>query len=119
MDTTKLLFSYGTLQSVEVQIETFGRELAGSNDVLLGYKLNKVKINDQNVVVLSGESYHPIAVVTCDCEDEIPGVVFEITTEELAQSDKYEVDEYQRVMGKLKSGKSAWVYVSADDDTRT
>jgi gamma-glutamylcyclotransferase (GGCT)/AIG2-like uncharacterized protein YtfP len=117
MNTTELLFSYGTLQNIEVQLETFERELIGFNDVLLGYKLNKVKINDQNVVVLSGESYHPIAIVTCDCADEIPGMVFEITTEELAQSDKYEVDEYQRVMGKLKSGKNAWVYVSADDDT--
>jgi len=39
--------------------------------------------------------------------------VFEITVEELAQSDKYEVDDYQRVMGKMKSGRSAWVYVSS------
>ncbi len=110
----EFLFSYGTLQNIEVQFETFGRELTGFNDALLGYKLNKVKINDQNVVVLSGESYHPIAVVTCDLADEISGTVFEITTEELAQSDEYEVDEYQRVMGRLKSGKNAWVYVSAD-----
>lgn len=115
----EFLFSYGTLQSVEVQLETFGRELIGLNDVLLGYKLNKVKINDKNVVVLSGESYHPIAVVTCDCTDEIPGMVFEITAEELAQSDKYEVDEYQRVLGSFKSGKQAWVYVSAIDNAST
>jgi len=33
------LFSYGTLQNVEVQLETFGRELTGSKDHLLGYQL--------------------------------------------------------------------------------
>lgn len=109
----EFLFSYGTLQSKKVQFEIFGRELTGFNDVLLGYKLNKVKINDQNVVVLSDEIYHPIAVITCDLVDEILGMVFEITTEELAQSDKYEVDEYQRVLGWLKSGQLAWVYVQA------
>jgi len=118
-NTTELLFSYGTLQSVEVQLETFGRELVGSNDILLGYKLNQVKIHDQNVVMLSGESYHPIAVATGDGADEIPGMVFEITTQELAQSDEYEVDEYQRVLGSLKSGKQAWVYVSASNNTST
>jgi len=114
MVTTELLFSYGTLQNVEVQHETFGRKLVGFNDALLGYKLNQVKIHDQDVVALSGESYHPIAVLAFDRTDEIPGMVFEITAEELAQSDKYEVDEYKRIMGELKSGKSAWVYVNAD-----
>ncbi|RUM82060.1 MAG: gamma-glutamylcyclotransferase, partial [Candidatus Thioglobus sp.] len=38
------------------------------------------------------------------------------TADELAQSDEYEVDEYQRVLAKLKSGKQAWVYVSASDN---
>jgi hypothetical protein len=37
--------------------------------------------------------------------------VFEITAEELAQSDKYEVDDYQRVLGEMASGTSAWAYV--------
>ncbi|MDB2590301.1 gamma-glutamylcyclotransferase [Candidatus Thioglobus sp.] len=109
----EFLFSYGTLQSEKVQFETFGRELEGHADKLLGYKLAMVEIKDQHVVDLSGETHHPIAVVTCDLADEILGMVFEITTEELAQSDKYEVDEYQRVMGRFKSGKQAWVYVQA------
>lgn len=110
----EFLFSYGTLQSVEVQLETFGRELVGCDDALLGYQLEMVEIKDEAVVALSGETHHPIAIEVCDSADEIPGMVFEITAEELAQSDKYEVDEYQRVLGKLKSGKQAWVYVSAD-----
>ena len=113
------LFSYGTLQNVEVQLETFGRELTGSKDHLLGYQLEMVEIKDQGVVELSGETHHPIAIATCNHTDEIPGMVFEITTQELAQSDEYEVDEYQRVLGKLKSGKQAWVYVSASDNAST
>jgi len=104
------LFSYGTLQNVEVQLETFGRELTGSKDV---------EIKDHSVVELSGETHHPIAIVACDSSDEISGMVFEITAEELAQSDKYEVDDYQRVMGKFKSGAQAWVYVSASDNAST
>lgn len=35
--TTVLLFSYGTLQHKDVQIATFGRELTGRKDSLLGY----------------------------------------------------------------------------------
>ena len=110
----ELLFSYGTLQNKAVQLETFGRALIGTKDQLLGYQLEMVKIKDQAVVDLSGETHHPIAIATDDSADEISGMVFEITPEELNHSDRYEVAEYQRVMGKLKSGKSAWVYVSAD-----
>lgn len=106
------LFSYGTLQNTAVQHETFGRELTGYSDQLLGYKLEMVKIQDNNVVALSGESHHPIAVASES--DSISGKVFEITAEELTQSDQYEVDDYKRVLGKMQSGTSAWVYVSAD-----
>ena len=109
----EFLFSYGTLQSKKVQFETFERELEGHADKLLGYKLAMVEIQDQHVVDLSGETHHPIAVVTCDLADEILGMVFEITTDELAQSDLYEVSDYKRVMGRFKSGKQAWVYVQA------
>lgn len=109
------LFSYGTLQNVEVQLETFGRVLTGAKDQLLGYQLEMVEIKDQAVVDLSGETHHPIAVATGDSADEITGMVFEITTQELAQSDEYEVDEYQRVLGSLKSNKKAWVYVSISE----
>jgi len=115
----ELLFSYGTLQYIEVQLETFGRELTGTKDKLLGYQLEMVEIKDQAVVDLSGETHHPIAIVTNDSTNKIPGIVFEITTQELAQSDEYEVDEYQRVLGSLKSGKQAWVYVSASNNTST
>ena len=40
---------------------------------------------------------------------QFPGV-FEITAEELANADKYEVADYKRVAAPLASGRTAWVY---------
>jgi AIG2-like family. len=113
MQDIEPLFSYGTLQDTAVQLKTFGRELTGFKDQLLGYQLEMVEIKDTGVVELSGESHHPIAMATGNDTDQVDGMVFEITAQELAQSDEYEVDDYKRVMGKMKSGAQAWVYVSA------
>lgn len=115
MNTVEYLFSYGTLQNTPVQLEAFGRELVGSDDQLLGYKLEMVEIADQQVVALSGKTHHPIAVVSQDKGGFVSGVVFEISAEELAQSDEYEVDEYQRVLGEMVSGIPAWVYVECKE----
>ena len=41
---TELLFSYGTLQQPEVQLATFGRELTGHRDAIVGYDLDYVTI---------------------------------------------------------------------------
>ena len=38
------LFSYGTLQKEKVQIDLFGRILAGSADILRGYKISTLKL---------------------------------------------------------------------------
>ena len=43
----------------------------------------------------------------------VPGTVFEISQGELEQADRYEVVAYRRVLAKLLSGRSAWVYVDA------
>jgi gamma-glutamylcyclotransferase (GGCT)/AIG2-like uncharacterized protein YtfP len=113
MSEMELLFSYGTLQDTPVQIETFGRELEGYVDQLLGYKLETLLIQDQSVVDLSGKTHHPIAVFSMNADDKISGVVFKITKQELAQSDLYEVSDYKRIKAEFKSGKKAWVYVQA------
>ena len=110
---TVLLFSYGTLQSATVQLETFGRELVGYKDKLLNYRLAMLEIQDASVIKLSGKTHHPIAVSSQS--DTVSGQVFEITAEELAQSDKYEVDDYQRVLGEMASGTSAWAYVKCKE----
>ena len=107
------LFSYGTLQYESVQIATFGRKLVGSPEILLGYKLEKIKITDPEVIKKSGESEHWILIPSGVTQDQIKGMVFEITPAELKQADDYEVDAYKRVKVDLLSGGQAWAYVSA------
>jgi gamma-glutamylcyclotransferase (GGCT)/AIG2-like uncharacterized protein YtfP len=46
-------------------------------------------------------------------DDRVAGTVFEITAEELAAADRYEVADYKRVAASLASGLTAWVYVKA------
>ena len=110
---TENLFSYGTLQKESVQLDTFGRLLDGVPDILVGYKLSMIKIEDKKVITSSGATHHPIIKYTGDYSDTIEGIVFKITENELKQADKYEVDDYNRVPVQLKSGKSAWVYINA------
>ena len=54
------LFSYGTLQQPTVQIATFGHELQGRSDTLIGYVLTEVEITDEYVIQLSGKRFHPM-----------------------------------------------------------
>jgi hypothetical protein len=111
--TTELLFSYGTLQLESVQLATFGRKLGGAADVLPGFAQTMFKIEDADVVATSGKTHHPIAAFTGRDSDGIAGTVFQITTEELHNADKYEVAAYQRIAVSLRSGARAWVYVDA------
>ena len=108
-----LLFSYGTLQDKAVQMANFGRLLSGRLDSLPGYTLRPIMIEDASVVALSGKSQHTIAMRGQHADDEVTGMVFEITAEELVAADRYEVAEYTRVEVTLKSGMKAWVYIGA------
>jgi hypothetical protein len=45
--------------------------------------------------------------------DEVEGLVFEITADELASADRYEVNDYKRIAVTLKSGLEAFAYVKA------
>lgn len=107
------LFSYGTLQLERVQLETFGRLLDGISDVLVGYELSEVRIRDASVIEKSGTEIHPILKYTGNESDEVAGMVFEVTGEELQKADEYEVEDYKRVLGCFKSGSSAWIYAEA------
>jgi len=106
----QLLFSYGTLQMEKVQLETYGRKLKGKPDKLIGYKLSNLRITDKSVIEKSGKDIHPVAINTGDRNDNIAGVIFEITEQELAETDKYEVSDYERVKETFESGRKAWVY---------
>jgi gamma-glutamylcyclotransferase (GGCT)/AIG2-like uncharacterized protein YtfP len=107
------LFSYGTLQQTNVQLSTFGRELLGTKDILVGYVISTLKITDEHVVKTSGKNVHPILTFTGNNNDEVIGTVFEISDDELAQADKYEVKEYTRIAAVLKSGVKTWIYAAA------
>ena len=109
----ELLFSYGTLQLELVQLESFGRLLDGEDDAMQGYCRTMVEITDPEVIRKSGERFHPIVAPSNDHEDEVVGRVFQITADELAAADRYEVSDYKRVAVRLKSGKEAWVYIRA------
>lgn len=112
-DGDVLLFSYGTLQLEQVQIESFGRLLQGEDDAMIGYGRELVEITDPDVIRKSGERFHPVVVHTGDIDDAVAGKVFHISAAELAAADRYEVADYRRVQVRLKSGKQAWVYVRA------
>jgi hypothetical protein len=105
-----LLFSYGTLQRSDVQLASFGRELSGREDSLPGYLCVPVAINDPAVEAELGIT-HYFNVVASPL-DSVPGMVFEITEQELAAADKYEADaDYRRIRVTLGSGTQAWVYL--------
>jgi gamma-glutamylcyclotransferase (GGCT)/AIG2-like uncharacterized protein YtfP len=106
------LFSYGTLQQPEVQLATYGRLLEGAPDVLPGYRLEKVLINDPRVVGLSGREVHTIACLSDDAADRIAGVVFYLSEAELEATDGYETSAYARMEVTLESGRKAWVYAA-------
>ncbi|WP_239453277.1 MULTISPECIES: gamma-glutamylcyclotransferase family protein [Microbacterium] len=110
---THLLFSYGTLQQPEVQLDTFGRLLEGDDDALPGYTVDYTEIEDTRVVDLSGQSVHPIVRHTGNPLDKIVGRALRVTDDELDAADEYEVSLYRRISVVLASGRSAWVYVAA------
>ncbi|WP_421812813.1 gamma-glutamylcyclotransferase family protein [Flagellimonas sp.] len=107
-----LLFSYGTLQLENVQLENYGRTLRGERDRLIGYKIEKTKITDTTVLAKSQLDHHPIAVKSGNESDFLEGILFEITDTELRETDNYEVSEYHRILETFESGKKAWVYVA-------
>ena len=106
------LFSYGTLQLKNVQKETFGRNLVGEKDILLGYKLENLKIKDPSVLEISETKTHPIIRFTGIDQDIVQGTVFEVSSDELIEADNYEVEDYKRIEVILKSGIKSWVYTA-------
>lgn len=111
--TSELLFSYGTLQQRGVQLSTFGRQLAGRPDAVAGFDLHYVTITDPQVIAASGSNRHPILKPSDRPDAAVPGIVFAVSTAELAAADDYEVEAYRRISVPLRSGASAWVYAFA------
>ena len=108
---TENLFSYGTLQLEEVQLDTFGRKLESTPDALPGYKLVRITITDEDFVAKSGTANHRNLQFTGNPSDVVEGVVLKVTRNELEQADAYEPEGYARVKAQLRSGGNAWVFV--------
>ncbi|WP_375425278.1 gamma-glutamylcyclotransferase [uncultured Friedmanniella sp.] len=109
-----LLFSYGTLQLPSVQDAVFGRLLQGEPDAIVGHVLDEVVITNPAVLAASGLSVHPV-LARSDAEDaEVTGTVFDLDDAEVAAADDYEVQAYARQAYRLRSGRTAWVYVLAE-----
>ncbi|AGZ46072.1 gamma-glutamylcyclotransferase family protein [Actinoplanes friuliensis] len=111
---SELLFSYGTLRQSGVQQALFGRAVPTVADVLPGYRVDVVVITDPEVIAQSGSDRHPILRRGAD-GDAVDGACLELTPDELAAADAYEVDDYVRVAVTLGSGRNAWVYVAGED----
>ena len=107
------LFSYGTLQMREVQLANYGRPLEGSPDALIGYRMEVLPDRDPDAVRVSGTKTHMVVRRTGDPSDRVAGVVFLLTAEELASTDRYEGSDYGRAELTLESGRRALVYVEA------
>jgi len=106
------LFSYGTLQQSEVQLRLFGRTVHGSRDILQGYKLLPIEIEDKNFLADRGEKNQLTVKLTDNAADSVEGTLLELRDEDLATADAYEPDNYERVRVQMASGKAAWVYVA-------
>jgi gamma-glutamylcyclotransferase (GGCT)/AIG2-like uncharacterized protein YtfP len=112
-ETTELLFSYGTLRQRDVQLTTFGRELSGRLDAIVGYDLDWLTITDPHVIETSGSARHPILRPSNEPNAAIEGTVFAVSATDLVAADAYEVSDYVRAEVPLRSGGRAWVYVWA------
>lgn len=95
------LFTYGTLQDVQVQQYIFGRTLEGSKDFLLGFNRIENAVYDR----------YPLVVETGDPEHKVQGMVYEVSEQELHKADIYETSAYTREKVQLESGIRAWLYV--------
>ena len=95
------LFTYGTLQDLQVQQYIFGRVLTGQNDALPGFKSLENAVYDR----------YPLVVRTPDQNNMVEGKVYEVSEADLLKADIYETTAYKREKFHLESGIRAWVYI--------
>jgi gamma-glutamylcyclotransferase (GGCT)/AIG2-like uncharacterized protein YtfP len=93
------IFTYGTLQDPQIQIQLTGHTLDGTPDTLQGYKMAKLKGIHATYNILQPQS-----------RATVDGVVYDVTADELKKIDDYEGDAYMRVSATLVSDTRAWVY---------
>ena len=102
------LFSYGTLQDTDVQENLFGRILQGTPEILIGYELSEIQIEEEFGLV-----HYPIIMETEDSNDTISGILYQVSMNDLHQADLYEGKHYKRIEVQLQSNQKAWAYTLA------
>jgi len=105
------IFSYGTLQQKNVQLQILGKLLDGIEDTIEGYCVTQLEIKDLSVLNVSQNKMHPIIYFTGNKINKVTGTLFSVSEMDLLKIDTYEVDDYHRIEIYLKSGKKSWVYV--------
>lgn len=101
------LFAYGSLNDREVQENIFGRVLTGTPDILVGYVVKKIEIEEEFGLV----SY-PIITATENPDDIINGFRYELSEILIQQADNYEGIHYKRLKVELQSKNLAWTYTA-------
>lgn len=107
-----LLFSFGTLLDHPVQQAVFGGPVPARSAILPGHDVVDVQIDDPHVIEVSGSAVH--RGLRRRESTSVRGGVLELSPEELAQADAYEVDAYVRRLVRLDDGSPAWAYVAAN-----
>ncbi len=105
MEPTEYLFTYGTLQEEEIQLNLFKRKLKGDREVLEGFLLSKNRVYGR----------YPTISRTNNSMDIVEGMAYEVTPSELKKGDTYEGEGYERYKVVLASGKTAWAYMERLD----
>ncbi|MGA9637104.1 gamma-glutamylcyclotransferase family protein [Flavobacterium sp.] len=100
------LFAYGTLKDIDTQQTIFGRILKGEPDVLKGFTISEIKIEEE-----FGIAKYPILEESEDPKDVVSGILFEITEEDINLADTYEGLHYKRIEVTLQSKENAWAYI--------
>lgn len=106
-----LLFSYGSLNSKELQLQHYGRIVHGSADILSGYTLYDTKINQYSTSTIKEIIPIKIARKSAEKSAQIEGMVLEITGEELVKTDKLVASDSKRVLVTTDTGTEAWLYI--------
>ncbi|WP_008635974.1 AAA family ATPase [Bizionia argentinensis] len=107
-----LVFAYNNLKSNDTQTKYYGRLLKSTHDTIIGYKLNELVPENSSKDESNQINLQQIAVKSKEKSDRIEGVVFEITGEELIQTDRYEAYNCKRVLETTQSGTDVWIYVA-------
>lgn len=110
-----LWFSYDISESENLQLQHYGRKFHGTEDTLSGYTLKDTNLNGVSMSENNRTKTPQIAIKSKEMNDELKGIVFEITGEELVLTDQLAVPNSKRVLVTTNSGAEVWVYIEKNE----